>query len=454
MLRRHRRRSRTSTAAASWSSPTGPASPAGATSPASSGSPPSGSASTASRTSSSCAPSSATCVDERFYADLDADQQRLATMSMLVPPQMLNTMVPDRAPDTDVVLRRPDPALHDPGRLRPPHRLAVAPVRHPRLAARARHVGGRGPHPPLPDQGARRAAVHLPAVLRPLHPDGPGRQLHPHVDKLKLDPQAGRPLRRPHRLPARPTPACATSSSPAATWPTCRGSNLESYLMRLLDIETIRDIRLATKALMRPAPALAAARRRRGPGAGRPHRRPPRRQPRHPHPRQPRPVGDPAGRQGRPDRARRRRPRRAQPGRAHARRQRHHARPARPVLRAAGRGRHPAVLLLHVRHDPQRRALAGRRSGRPSSCSTTSWATCPATPPRGSSATCRSSASAGCTCSPSTTASTASRTGPRTTAPRSRPPTPRRSTKRYAYYDPIDTLPEAGQQWWAEHRND
>ena len=31
-------------------------------------------------------------IDERFYADLEADQQRLATMSMLVTPQMMNTM--------------------------------------------------------------------------------------------------------------------------------------------------------------------------------------------------------------------------------------------------------------------------------------------------------------------------------------------------------------------------
>src|SRR5215468_468775 len=40
-------------------------------------------------------------VDERFYADLAADQQASATMSMLVPPQMLNTMVPRAVPDTD-----------------------------------------------------------------------------------------------------------------------------------------------------------------------------------------------------------------------------------------------------------------------------------------------------------------------------------------------------------------
>ncbi|HEX6872085.1 MAG TPA: lysine 2,3-aminomutase, partial [Micromonosporaceae bacterium] len=40
-------------------------------------------------------------VDERFYQDLARDQAEFATMSMLVPPQMLNTMVPtitDQAP--------------------------------------------------------------------------------------------------------------------------------------------------------------------------------------------------------------------------------------------------------------------------------------------------------------------------------------------------------------------
>ena len=33
-------------------------------------------------------------LDERFYTDLERDQQQRATMSMLVPPQMMNTMVP------------------------------------------------------------------------------------------------------------------------------------------------------------------------------------------------------------------------------------------------------------------------------------------------------------------------------------------------------------------------
>jgi hypothetical protein len=37
-------------------------------------------------------------LDERFLADLERDQAERATMSMLLPPQMLNTMVPTLAP--------------------------------------------------------------------------------------------------------------------------------------------------------------------------------------------------------------------------------------------------------------------------------------------------------------------------------------------------------------------
>ncbi|MEP7091115.1 MAG: lysine 2,3-aminomutase, partial [Nocardioidaceae bacterium] len=37
-------------------------------------------------------------VDEAFYADLERDQRERATMSMLVPPQMMNTMAPRETP--------------------------------------------------------------------------------------------------------------------------------------------------------------------------------------------------------------------------------------------------------------------------------------------------------------------------------------------------------------------
>jgi len=38
-------------------------------------------------------------LSEAFFADLEADQRERATMSMLVPPQMVNTMAPGAAPD-------------------------------------------------------------------------------------------------------------------------------------------------------------------------------------------------------------------------------------------------------------------------------------------------------------------------------------------------------------------
>ena len=138
-------------------------------------------------------------------------------------------------------------------------------------------------------------------------------------------------------------------------------ARLEDFLTRLLEIDNIRDIRLATKALMglpqhwlQPEVVDGVARvartaQERGRLAGDPHAR------------QPRELGDPAGGQGGEDDARGRGARRAQPGRAHERRQRRRAQPARPLLRPPRRRPGHAVLLLHVRHDPERRALAGLR---------------------------------------------------------------------------------------------
>ena len=145
----------------------------------------------------------------------------------------------------------------------------------------------------------------------------------PAVDKLKFDLKPVDRLRRDDRLPARAPPACATSSSPAATWRTCRCKNLEAFVARLLEIENIRDIRLATKALMglpqhwlqddvvAGMERLAHDARARGVHLAI-----------HTHVNAAA-VGDAAGRRGRQGDARGRRPRRPQPGRAAARRQRH-----------------------------------------------------------------------------------------------------------------------------------
>ncbi len=284
-------------------------------------------------------------LEDRFYADLERDQAERATMSMLVPPQMMNTMVPEHRRRHALgrrrvhrgVLRRPGAQLHAPGLLRPSHRLAEPPVRDARQPARARHVGRRGAHPPLPHQGARRDAADVPAVLRPLHADGPRRQLDAAVHQAQAGRQAGRPLRRDARLPA----------------PLPRGAR-RRRLRRRRGQHAVEEPRGVPRQAARgrqhprhparhqgadgPAPALAAGRRRRGRGprlrqgplarcvAG------------HPHPRQQRPVGHPARREGRPGDARRRRARRAQPGRADARGQRLPQGAARPLLRAPGRG--------------------------------------------------------------------------------------------------------------------
>ena len=145
----------------------------------------------------------------------------------------------------------------------------------------------------------------------------------PAVDKLKLT------LKPVDRYDAHiaylqaPTPAYATSSSPAATWPTCRGATSSRTSCACWTIETIRDIRLATKALMglpqhwlqpevvEGLERVARTAARRGVNLAI-----------HTHVNHVQ-LADPAGRPGRPDRARGRRARRAQPGRAHARRQRH-----------------------------------------------------------------------------------------------------------------------------------
>ena len=166
-------------------------------------------------------------VDEAFYADLERDQAERATMSMLVPPQMLNTMAPSAGPvDPGLhrrALRRPGAPVHDPGVQRPAGGLAVAPARVQGLAARGGDVGGRGADPPLPHQGARRGAADLPAVLRALHPDGPGRQPDARwststssgwratTGSARCSPTCG------------PRRACGTWWCPAATWRTCPG---------------------------------------------------------------------------------------------------------------------------------------------------------------------------------------------------------------------------------------
>ncbi len=184
-----------------------------------------------------------------FYADLDADQQRLATMSMLVPPQMINTMVPDRQPDTasfyaDPVRRYMIPVASDREPRWPSHPYATRDSLHEHDMWVAEGLTHRYPTKVLAEllSTCPQYCGHCTRM------DLVGNST-PAVDKLKL---TLKPVDRYDAMVAylagHPgVRDVVVSGGDVANVP---WRNLESFLMRLLGIETIRDIRLATKALM------------------------------------------------------------------------------------------------------------------------------------------------------------------------------------------------------------
>ena len=193
-------------------------------------------------------------VADRFYADLAADQAELATMSMLVPPQMLNTMVPDPAggrPGTDLTAA----FLADPiRRYLLPLRSDRDPIwpSHPYASRDSLHEAEMW----VVEGLTHRYPTKVLAELLSTCPQYCGHCTRmdlvgnstPQVAKLAL---ALTPAdRQDHMLDyLRRTPEVrdvVVSGGDVANVPWHR---LESFLLRLLDIDTVRDIRLATKAL-------------------------------------------------------------------------------------------------------------------------------------------------------------------------------------------------------------
>ena len=193
-------------------------------------------------------------VDDRFYADLERDQAERATMSMLVPPQMMNTMAPHSAPAgpgslTDAFYA--DPIRH--------YMIPVFSDRrtdwpsHPHATRDSLHE-----HDMWVTEGlTHRYPTKVLAELLPTCPQYCGHCTRmdlvgnstPVIDKLKL---AGKPN---DRLGAmidylRRTPSVrdvVVSGGDVANMPWPR---LEAFLTSVLEVENIRDIRLATKALI------------------------------------------------------------------------------------------------------------------------------------------------------------------------------------------------------------
>jgi lysine 2,3-aminomutase len=189
-----------------------------------------------------------TDIGEDFFEDLAADQHKTATMAMLVTPQMMNTMVPDAVPNTaalytDPIRRYMLPVASDRARHWPSH---------PRASRDSLHE-----HDMWVTEGlTHRYPTKVLAELLATCPQYCGHCTRmdlvgnstPTISKLRL---TDRPTDRYERILTylREHPGVrdvVVSGGDVANIPWPR---LETFLMRLLDIETIRDIRLATKAL-------------------------------------------------------------------------------------------------------------------------------------------------------------------------------------------------------------
>ncbi|MEU5696676.1 lysine 2,3-aminomutase [Actinosynnema sp. NPDC020468] len=189
---------------------------------------------------------------DRFYDDLAADQRDLATMSMLVPPQMLNTMCPD-APTTPEGFT--EAFLADPVRR---YMLPVASDRDPHWPS----------HPHSTRDSLHEAEMWVVEGLTHRYPTKVLAELvstcpqycghctrmdlvgnsTPQVDKHRL---LLKPVDRQDRIvdylkgaPGVRDVVVSGGDVANVPWP-----QLESFLMRLLDVDTVRDVRLATKAL-------------------------------------------------------------------------------------------------------------------------------------------------------------------------------------------------------------
>ncbi|HEY6500062.1 MAG TPA: lysine 2,3-aminomutase [Streptosporangiaceae bacterium] len=190
---------------------------------------------------------------ETFFADLEQDQRSRATMSMLVPPQMLNTMAPTTASS--------DPGFTDAFYADPVRRYMI-PVFSDRRTDWPSHPYAQRDSLHEAEMWAVEGLTHRypTKVLAEVLPTCP--QYCGHCTRMDL---VGNPtptadkhkftLTRPDRLGAmidylRRTPGVrdvVVSGGDVANLPWPR---LEEFVASLLEIDSVRDIRLASKALM------------------------------------------------------------------------------------------------------------------------------------------------------------------------------------------------------------
>ncbi|MEU9317865.1 lysine 2,3-aminomutase [Streptomyces sp. NPDC048295] len=191
-------------------------------------------------------------LEDRFYEDLEADHEQFATMSMLLTPQMLNTMVPDAPADaagfTDAFLADPIrrymlPVASDREKEWPSHPYAERDSLHETEMWVVEGLTHRYPTKVLAElvSTCPQYCGHCTRM------DLVGGST-PQVEKQRL---TLRPADRQDQMidylkrnPGVRDVVVSGGDVANVPWP-----RLESFLMRLLDLESVRDIRLATKAL-------------------------------------------------------------------------------------------------------------------------------------------------------------------------------------------------------------
>jgi len=182
-------------------------------------------------------------LDDELYADIERDQQERATMSMLIPPQMINTM-DQRDLRHDPVRTYMAPTYSD----RHPEWTS-----HPMAARDSLHEADMWAVEGMPHRYPRKVVAEM--ILTCPQNDGRGTRMdlvgNDTAQILKYKFEAKQQERWDAMLAyLRRTPSVrdvVVSGGDVANIPVKR---LVEFVLGLLDIPTIRDIRLATKGLM------------------------------------------------------------------------------------------------------------------------------------------------------------------------------------------------------------
>jgi KamA family protein len=192
-------------------------------------------------------------LDETFLADLERDQGERATMSLLLPPQMLNTMVPGLAPS--------DPAFTD-AFYSDPVRRYMLPVFSDRQEEWASHPYAQRDSLHETEMWAVEGLTHryptkVLAELLSTCPQycghctrmdlvgNPTITIEKHRFERKPEDRLGAMLDYLRRTPGVRDVVVSGGDVANLPWP-----RLEAFVAALLEIESVRDIRLASKALM------------------------------------------------------------------------------------------------------------------------------------------------------------------------------------------------------------